>query len=89
MLYHLLLKSCKSNTAVTIGSGIAHGIILAADVTAPVLHGGVFLFTLQMILMWIVAWLTESFVTAPIVSVLKPKSPHDYQNKEEELSGYK
>lgn len=70
--------------AVTIGSGIAHGLILTWGVTVPVLHGGVFSIPLcNKPLLWIAAYLIGAFVTAVIVSVLKPNQPA--MNKVEEL----
>lgn len=72
--------------AVTIGSGIAHGLILTWDVTVPVLHGGIFAIPLTSNpLLWIAAYLIGALVTAVIVSVLKPKEPIQHEVKEEEL----
>lgn len=43
--------------AVTIGSGVAHGLILTWGVTVPVLHGGIFSVPLASNpLLWIAAW---------------------------------
>lgn len=62
--------------AVTIGSGIAHGLILTWGVTVPVLHRGIFAIPLTSNpLLWIAAWLIGAMVTAVIVSVLKPAHP--------------
>lgn len=72
--------------AVTIGSGIAHGLILAWGVTVPVLHGGIFSIPLTSNpLLWIVAYLIGAVVTAIIVSVLKPKEPIQCKVEEEDL----
>lgn len=72
--------------AVTIGSGIAHGLILAWGVTVPVLHGGIFSIPLTSNpLLWIAAYLIGAMVTAVIVSVLKPKEPVHHAVEEEEL----
>lgn len=72
--------------AVTIGSGIAHGLILAWGVTVPVLHGGIFSIPLTSNpLLWIAAYLIGAMVTAVIVSVLKPKEPVRHAVEEEEL----
>ena len=44
--------------AVTIGSGVAHGLILTWGVTVPVLHGGIFSVPLASNpMLWIAAWL--------------------------------
>lgn len=75
--------------AVTIGSGIAHGLILTWGVTVPVLHGGIFAIPLTSNpLLWIAAYLIGAMVTAVIVSVLKPKHPKTDEDivEEEELS---
>lgn len=72
--------------AVTIGSGIAHGLILAWGVTVPVLHGGIFSIPLTSNpLLWIAAYLIGAMVTAIIVSVLKPKEPIQHEVLDEEL----
>lgn len=72
--------------AVTIGSGVAHGLILAWGVTVPVLHGGIFSIPLTSNpLLWIAAYLIGALVTAVIVSVLKPKEPIRHEVEEEEL----
>ena len=72
--------------AVTIGSGIAHGLILAWGVTVPVLHGGIFSIPLTSNpLLWIAAYLIGAMVTAIIVSVLKPKEPVRHTVEEEAL----
>lgn len=69
--------------AVTIGSGIAHGLILAWGVTVPVLHGGIFAIPLTSNpMLWIAAYLIGAMVTAIIVSVLKPKEPVLHDNVE-------
>lgn len=71
--------------AVTIGSGIAHGLILAWGVTVPVLHGGIFSIPLTSNpLLWVAAYLIGAMVTAIIVSILKPKAPivHEVEDKE-------
>lgn len=73
--------------AVTIGSGIAHGLILSWGVTVPVLHGGIFSIPLTSNpLLWICAYLIGALVTAIIVSVLKPKSPVVHEVIEEEFN---
>lgn len=70
--------------AVTIGSGVAHGLILAWGVTVPVLHGGIFSIPLTSNpLLWIAAYLIGAMVTAVIVSVLKPKEPLQKRVEEE------
>lgn len=62
--------------AVTIGSGVAHGLILTWGVTVPVLHGGIFSVPLASNpMLWIAAWLIGAMVTAVIVSVTKPARP--------------
>lgn len=72
--------------AVTIGSGVAHGLILAWGVTVPVLHGGIFSIPLTSNpLLWIAAYLIGAMVTAVIVSVLKPKEPLQKKVEEEAL----
>lgn len=72
--------------AVTIGSGVAHGLILMWGVTVPVLHGGIFAIPLTSNpLLWIAAYLIGAMVTAIIVSVLKPKEPVIKEYVEEEL----
>lgn len=72
--------------AVTIESGVAHGLILAWGVTVPVLHGGIFSIPLTSNpLLWIAAYLIGALVTAVIVSVLKPKEPVRHEVEEEEL----
>lgn len=63
--------------AVTIGSGVAHGLILAWGISVPVLHGGIFSIPLTSNpMLWICAYLIGAMVTAVIVSVLKPKEPN-------------
>lgn len=75
--------------AVTIGSGIAHGLILAWGVTCPVLHGGVFSIPLTSNpLLWIAAYLIGAMVTAIIVSVLKPAQPVEQIVEEAELEDF-
>lgn len=72
--------------AVTIGSGIAHGLILAWGVSVPVLHGGIFSIPLTSNpLLWVSAYLIGAMVTAIIVSVLKPKEPVQKKVEEEAL----
>ena len=72
--------------AVTIGSGIAHGLILAWGVTCPVLHGGIFSIPLTSNpLLWVAAYLIGALVTAVIVSVLKPARPVEQVSVDEEL----
>lgn len=72
--------------AVTIGSGVAHGLVLAFGVTVPVLHGGVFSIPLTSNpLIWIGCYLAGAVVTAIIVSVTKPKKPVYVEEKEEDL----
>lgn len=72
--------------AVTIGSGVAHGLILVWGVTVPVLHGGIFAIPLTSNpLLWIAAYLIGALTTAVIVSVLKPKEPAQKNLVEEEL----
>jgi PTS system, fru family, IIC component len=72
--------------AVTIGSGVAHGLILTWGVTVPVLHGGIFAIPLTSNpLLWIAAYLIGALVTAVIVSVLKPNKPYTAEVKEAEL----
>ena len=72
--------------AVTIGSGVAHGLILAWGVTCPVLHGGIFAIPLTSNpMLWIAAYLIGALVTAVIVSILKPKEPIGKQMEEEAL----
>ena len=74
---------------ITIGSGVAHGLILTWGVTVPVLHGGIFAIPLTSNpLLWIAAYLIGAMVTAVIVSVLKPKHPKTDEDivEEEELS---
>lgn len=72
--------------AVTIGSGVAHGLILVWGVTVPVLHGGIFSIPLTSNpLLWIAAYLIGAMVTAVIVSVLKPKEPLQKKVEEEAL----
>ena len=71
--------------AVTIGSGVSHGLILAWGVTVPVLHGGIFSIPLTSNpILWIAAYLIGALVTAVIVSVLKPKEPSKIIVQEEE-----
>lgn len=72
--------------AVTIGSGVAHGLVLAWGVTCPVLHGGVFSIPLTSNpLLWVAAYLIGALVTAVIVSVLKPARPVEAESEDEEL----
>ena len=72
--------------AVTIGSGVAHGLVLAWGVTCPVLHGGVFSIPLTSNpLLWVAAYLIGAMVTAVIVSVLKPARPVEAESEDEEL----
>ena len=72
--------------AVTIGSGVAHGLVLAWGVTCPVLHGGVFSIPLTSNpLLWVAAYLIGAMVTAVIVSVLKPAKPVETESEDEEL----
>lgn len=72
--------------AVTIGSGVAHGLILVWGVTVPVLHGGIFSIPLTSNpLLYIAAYLIGALVTAIIVSVLKPNKPTNEVVAEEEL----
>lgn len=72
--------------AVTIGSGVAHGLILVWGVTVPVLHGGIFAIPLTSNpLLWVAAYLIGAMVTAVIISVLKPKEPVVKSIEEEEL----
>ena len=72
--------------AVTIGSGVAHGLILTWGVTVPVLHGGIFAIPLTSNpLLWVAAYLIGALVTAVIVSVLKPNKPYTAEVKEAEL----
>lgn len=67
--------------AVTIGSGVAHGLILTWGVTVPVLHGGIFSVPLASNpMLWIGA-----MVTAVIVSVTKPVRPVETVHEDEEL----
>lgn len=67
--------------AVTIGSGVAHGLILTWGVTVPVLHGGIFSVPLASNpMLWIGA-----MVTAVIVSVTKPARPVETVHEDEEL----
>lgn len=62
--------------AVTIGSGVAHGLILSWFVEVPVLHGGIFSIPLvNNPLLFVAALFIGALVTAVIVSVLKPKEP--------------
>lgn len=70
--------------AVTIGSGVAHGLILVWGVTVPVLHGGIFAIPLTSNpLLWCAAYLIGAMVTAVIVSVLKPARPVEEVQTEE------
>ncbi len=63
--------------AVTIGSGVAHGLILTWGVTVPVLHGGIFSVPLASNpMLWI---------AAVIVSVTKPARPVETVHEDEEL----
>lgn len=72
--------------AVTIGSGVAHGLILTWGVTVPVLHGGIFSVPLASNpMLWIAAWLIGAMVTAVIVSVTKPVRPVETVHEDEEL----
>lgn len=72
--------------AVTIGSGVAHGLILTWGVTVPVLHGGIFSVPLASNpMLWIAAWLIGAMVTAVIVSVTKPARPVETVHEDEEL----
>ena len=72
--------------AVTIGSGVAHGLVLAWGITCPVLHGGVFSIPLTSNpLLWVAAYLIGAMVTAVIVSVLKPARPVEAESEDEEL----
>lgn len=69
--------------AVTIGSGIAHGLVLTWYVEVPVLHGGIFSVPLvNYPLLFIAALLIGATVTGLIVSILKPAIP--VQTNEEE-----
>lgn len=62
--------------AVTIGSGVAHGLVLTWMVEVPVLHGGIFSIPLvNKPLLFIAALFIGATVTALIVSILKPKDP--------------
>lgn len=72
--------------AVTIGSGVAHGLILVWGVTVPVLHGGIFSVPLTSNpLLWMAAYLIGAMVTAVIASVLKPAHPVETVAADEEL----
>lgn len=72
--------------AVTIGSGVAHGLILVWGVTVPVLHGGIFAVPLTSNpLLWMAAYLIGAMVTAVIASVLKPAHPVETVAADEEL----
>lgn len=74
--------------AVTIGSGIAHGLVLSLGVEVPVLHGGIFSIPLcNNPLLFVLCWFTGAMVTALIVSILKPKSPTIVQDIEEDDIG--
>ena len=62
--------------ASTIGSGLAHALILVWGVEVPVLHGGVFSIPLtNKPHLWIAAYLIGALVTALICSITKPKVP--------------
>ncbi len=63
--------------AVTIGSGIAHGLVLTWMVEVPVLHGGIFSIPLvNKPLLFVAALFIGASVTGLIVSILKPKTPN-------------
>lgn len=71
--------------AVTIGSGVAHGLILTWGVEVPVLHGGIFSIPLvNMPLLFIAALLIGATITGLTLSVLKPKEPVYSVEEEEE-----
>jgi fructose PTS system EIIBC or EIIC component len=73
--------------AVTIGSGIAHGLILTWGVEVPVLHGGIFSIPLvNNPLLFVAALLIGATVTGLICSVTKPAVPVvDREEEEEEI----
>lgn len=73
--------------AVTIGSGIAHGLVLTWYVEVPVLHGGIFSIPLvNFPLLFIAALLIGATVTGLIVSITKPAIPvKTTEEKEEEI----
>lgn len=74
--------------AVTIGSGVAHGLILSWGVEVPVLHGGIFSIPLvNNPLLFIAALLIGASVTGLICSILKPSVPVEEREEEEEEIG--
>lgn len=74
--------------AVTIGSGIAHGLVLSWFVEVPVISGGIFSIPLvNYPLKFIAALFIGATVTGLIVSVLKPAIPIETIEEEEEEIG--
>jgi PTS system fructose-specific IIC component len=73
--------------AVTIGSGIAHGLVLTWCVEVPVLHGGIFSIPLvNFPLRFIAALFIGATVTGLIASITKPPIPEQrIETKEEEI----
>ena len=74
--------------AVTIGSGVAHGLILTWGVTCPVLSGGIFSIPLTSNpLLFIAALLIGATVTGVIVSIIKPAVPVEDRIEEDQEIG--
>ena len=72
--------------AVTIGSGIAHGLVLSWFVEVPVLHGGIFSVPLvNFPLLFLASLLIGASVTGIIVSVTKPATSVQRVEEEEEI----
>lgn len=72
--------------AVTLGSGVAHGLILSWGVTVPLLSGGIFTIPLASNpLMYVAALLIGACVTGLILSVIKPKVKIDSKEENEEI----
>lgn len=72
--------------AVTIGSGIAHGLVLSWFVEVPVLHGGIFSVPLvNFPLLFLASLLIGASVTGIIVSVTKPATAVQRVEEEEEI----